>query len=385
MKNNKKISIIAVVMVFGAAFVWYLVKGGEFFGGRLTEVEKREEFLLAQEQDLEIVAQNLLIPWELAFLPDGGILVTERGGTLRKIGQAGFLIKVPEVVAVGEGGLLGMALHPEFVQNHWVYFYYTTNTTEGLKNIVARYVFSGGQLQNKTEIVAGIPASFNHNGGRIAFGPDNFLYITTGDAERSDLAQDVRSLAGKILRVKDDGSFPPDNPFNNAVYSYGHRNPQGLAWDGQGRLWATEHGRSGVFSGYDELNLIKKGNNYGWPIIEGEAIQAGMDAPVINSGPDVAWAPSGIAYYSGELFFAGLRGETLYAVSLAETGEVAYMRGFFQGMMGRLRTVSLGPDGYLYVLTSNTDGRGTSLPGDDVLVRINPAILSDELMTAQGK
>jgi glucose/arabinose dehydrogenase len=182
----------------------------------------------------------------------------------------------------GEGGLLGMALHPRFDEHHWIYLYLTTVSDGGAENRVERYTFENDRLSDKKIIIDKIPGANYHDGGRIAFSPDGYLYITTGDAGKSNLAQATDSLAGKILRVHDDGSIPLDNPFHNAVWSYGHRNSQGLAWDDRGRLWATEHGRSGILSGFDELNLIEKGKNYGWPVIQGDESREGMERPIVT-------------------------------------------------------------------------------------------------------
>ena len=207
----------------------------------------------------------------------------------------------------------------------------------------------------------------------LAFGPDGYLYVTTGETGQSDLAQDTNSLAGKILRVASDGQIPADNPFSNAVYSYGHRNSQGLAWDDNGQLWATEHGRSGLQSGYDELNLITKGANYGWPAIQGDESSPGMVAPVANSGPDETWAPAGLAYWDHSLFFGGLRGSTLYEAKILP-GNKLELIGHFRNQLGRIRAVVAGPDGFLYISTSNTDGRGQPKGGDDKILRVNPQI-----------
>ncbi len=279
---------------------------------------------------------------------------------------------------VGEGGLLGMTLHPRFSENQWVYLYLTTKNGEGLINRVERYRFGRDRLTEKTTIIDNIPVAANHDGGRIAFGSDGYLYITTGDAGKSNLAQDIYSLAGKILRLKDDGSIPPDNPFGNAVYSYGHRNSQGLAWDNKGRLWATEHGRSGVLSGLDELNLIEKGKNYGWPVIQGDEIKTGMESPVVQSGAAETWAPAGATFWDGSVFFGGLRGEALYEAKTTSERKVS-LKIHFRKEFGRIRAVVLGPDGYLYITTSNTDGRGEPRASDDKIIRVNPSIFRVEI------
>ncbi|KKS63178.1 MAG: Quinoprotein glucose dehydrogenase [Candidatus Collierbacteria bacterium GW2011_GWD2_42_50] len=218
-----------------------------------------------------------------------------------------------------------------------------------------------------------IKGSSNHDGGRIAFGPDGYLYITTGDAETPNLAQDKNSLNGKILRIKDDGGIPEDNPFGNAVYSLGHRNPQGLAWDKNGTLWETEHGPSGIQTGNDEVNIIIKGGNYGWPTIKGDQTKKGLISPIIQSGTKDTWAPSGMAYYDGSLFFSGLRGEALYEAKIRNGNKLDLLTHFKQEF-GRIRAVVLGPDGYLYLSTSNQDGRGRVREGDDKIIKINPKI-----------
>jgi glucose/arabinose dehydrogenase len=231
----------------------------------------------------------------------------------------------------------------------------------------------GEQLTDRTVIIEHIPGAQFHDGGRIAFGPDRLLYITTGDAGEPANAQNKDSLAGKILRLRDDGTIPSDNPFGTPVYSYGHRNPQGLAWDTAGRLWATEHGRSGVQSGFDEVNLIEAGKNYGWPDSEGDEATPGIVLPVRHSGAADTWAPAGAAFFDGSIFFTGLRGEALYEARLQDT-TIENMATHFASEFGRLRTVVIGPDGLLYVTTSNTDGRGRPRANDDKIIRIDPGI-----------
>jgi glucose/arabinose dehydrogenase len=319
------------------------------------------------------VSTGLNVPWDIAFLPDGQMLVTERPGTLRRIGQSPFAFPIPAVAGAGEGGLMGIALHPDFVTNHFVYLYYTT--MDPTRNRVARFKLDENTLTMDKVIMDNIPSAIYHDGGQITFGADGMLYLTTGDANNPDNAQNTSSLAGKTLRITAEGGIPSDNPFGNAVWSYGHRNAQGIAWDAQGRMWETEHGRSGATSGFDELNLVEKGKNYGWPTIQGSETQAGLVTPIRNSTASVTWAPSGIAYTNGTLYFAGLLGESLYAADVNEAGTVTGFRQYFKGTYGRLRGVVVGPDGFLYITTSNRDGRGKPVTGDDKIIRVAPDFL----------
>ncbi|MBP9719053.1 MAG: PQQ-dependent sugar dehydrogenase [Candidatus Levybacteria bacterium] len=329
-------------------------------------------------QQIEIVAQNLDTPWAVAVLPDNSMLVTERKGTVQFIDAKGNLATasvgtLSSVKEIGEGGLLGIALHPKFTTNNYVYLYYTYGQNgNNTRNRVVRMTYKDGTLGNEKIVVDNIPGASNHNGGRIKFGPDNYLYITTGDAQEPSAAQDKNSLAGKILRVTDTGKPVPGNPFNNAVYSYGHRNVQGLAWDDQKQLWATEHGRSGVQSGLDELNLIKPGLNYGWPEIEGDERRSGMQTAKRNSGGNT-WAPAGAAFIGNSLFFAGLRGQTLYE-AVIENGNVTEIKEHLTFERGRIREVIAAPQGggMLYITTSNLDGRGSPAAGDDKILKVNP-------------
>lgn len=330
---------------------------------------------------VETVATGLEAPWEIAFLPDGRIFVTERPGRVRVM-QDGELTPDPvatidEVAARGEGGLLGMALHPDFQRNHWLYLYFTSGSEGGLENRVVRYTEASNQLTEPVTIIDGIPAAGIHDGGRIAFGPDGKLYITTGDAAQSDLAQDRSSLAGKILRLNPDGSIPSDNPFpGSPVLSYGHRNPEGLAWQpGTNQLFATEHGPGG----HDEVNIIHPGANYGWPEMQGNAGHPDGFTPLIESGDDT-WAPTGATFVQGDAFpqwqgnllFASLRGRTLWRLDLRAVNATPALEPVLTGY-GRLRAVVQGPDGMLYVLTSNRDGRGSPTDQDDRVLRLVPA------------
>ncbi|MBI2133621.1 PQQ-dependent sugar dehydrogenase [Candidatus Woesearchaeota archaeon] len=310
---------------------------------------------------LEIVADSLETPWEIEFLPDGDILITQRPGSLTTL-KGNKQINVQGVEQIGEGGLLGMALHPKFEENKWIYLYSTTGSGNGITNRVERFRLINGTLTEKSTLISEIPGAQFHDGGRIAFGPDGYLYVGTGDATEPMLSQDTGSLAGKILRVKEDGTIPEDNPFGNAVYSYGHRNVQGLAWDSRGRMWATEHGSSAK----DELNIIIKGGNYGWPTIKGDEKKEGMITPIIHSGEET-WAPSGLAHIEGKLLFAGLRGEAIYEADI----DNKTVKAHFKNEFGRLRTIKKGPDNKIYVLTSNRDGRTIPRKGDDKVIKLS--------------
>lgn len=332
---------------------------------------------------VEVVAAGLDIPWDMSFLPDGCIFLTERPGRVRLI-QDGKLAPKPvatikDVLPLGEGGLLGIAADPSFETNHWIYLYYTHQTAGGPRNQVVRYTESDNQLHDPKVIIGGIPAASNHDGGRIRLGPDGKLYITTGDALSPALAQDRYSLAGKILRINADGSIPPDNPFpNSPVYSYGHRNPEGLAWQpGTNQLYETEHGNVA----HDEVNKILPGHNYGWPEMQGNTgASAGFTGPAIESGAGTTWAPSGATFVQGETFpqwtghllFASLRGTTLWDLNLNGGGKPE-LKSVVTGTYGRLRAVFQAPDGTLYLLTNNRDGRGTPQPGDDRVLHIVPS------------
>jgi glucose/arabinose dehydrogenase len=329
-----------------------------------------------------VYARRLEIPWQLAFAPDGRAFVTERPGRIRVI-RSGRLEPDPvaqlPVAHVGEGGLLGLALHPEFPRQPYVYVYYTYEAG-GLRNRVERLREEGGRLVRDRVILDGIPGAFVHDGGRLRFGPDGMLYVGTGDARSPALAQDRGSLAGKILRVLPDGSIPRDNPFpSSPVYSLGHRNVQGLAWHPRTRqLYATEHGPTGDRGfAHDEVNLIRPGSNYGWPeVLCGTPHPPGFTDALACSG-DETWAPSGATFVSRGawregLLVANLRGAHLRLFTLdAEGIRVVRQERVLEGF-GRLRDVVEGPDGALYVLTSNRDGRGSPAPEDDRILRIVP-------------
>ena len=303
------------------------------------------------------VVTALNAPWGVAFLPDGSALVSERD-TARILqirnGRATAVGTVDGVVPRGEGGLLGIA-----VSGGEVYAYLTTAED----NRVVRMRWDGASLGAQEPVLTGIPKSAIHNGGRIAFGPDGMLYIATGDASVPDAAQDRASPAGKILRVTPQGAVPPDNPFpGSPVYSLGHRNIQGLAFDSRNRLWASEFGQSDV----DELNLVEPGANYGWPLCEGGCATDGFVDPVAQWEPTSIASPSGLAIVGDYAYVASLRGQTVWQVPL--DGRTATRLAL--GDLGRLRTIVAAPDGSLWLSTSNTDGRGDPRADDDRILRL---------------
>lgn len=377
MKLPRKYILVAMILLALGLFVW-LVSGKlekYIFKPTGTDLPAGVNSQSNGESgDIGVVSSNLDIPWTIAELPDGDFLVTERPGTLKRIGKNQQTFEISGVEHSGEGGLLGLVLHPDFSNNKKIYLYLTTKTGGGLTNRVESYIYSNNNLSNKTTIIERIPGASFHDGGFMAFGLDGKLYITTGDAGNEQNAQDTASLSGKILRLNDDGSTPADNPFGNAVYSYGHRNPQGLTWDNQGRLWSSEHGPSGANSGNDEINLIKKGGNYGWPVIRGQQTKQGMISPIIESGTDETWAPGAIAYLDGSLYFNGLRGQTLYQAKIISDNELQ-LKSHLRENYGRLRAITIGSDGFIYISTSNRDGRGEVNKDDDKIIKINPDFL----------
>jgi len=354
-----------------------------------------EDKFLQDGEGIRVAAwiEDLEIPWSLVFLPEGKALVSERPGRIRlirdgKLQEGSYAVL--NVAHEGEGGLMGLALHPEFPRKPYVYTMHTYRKDRNLYNRVVRLRDDGHRGIFDRVIIDSIPGGRNHNGGRICFGPDGLLYITAGETFRGELAQDLQSFGGKVLRLTGEGEIPGDNPFKGSpVYSYGHRNPQGLSWRPEtGDLFESEHGPSGESFrfAHDEINVIEKGGNYGWPNVIGAPGQK----PYID--PLIVWKkttpPSGITFYGGKLlphlrgnlFVATLRSESLIRVKLKTEGrryDVTAIERWFagsdrDGKYGRIRDVVAGPDGALYFLTNNRDGRGTPRDGDDKIYRITP-------------
>lgn len=328
--------------------------------------------------------------WELAWGPDGAIWVTERPGTISRVNPATGAITRAGTVAVseiGEGGLMGLAFHPDFVTQPWVYAAHTYSAAGATRNRVVRMRWSGTSLGAPEVLLDNLPGSSVHNGARLAIGPDRLLYVTLGDASNTALPQDRNSLAGKILRLTLDGAPAPGNTLGGYVYTMGHRNPQGLAFVPGGALYSTEHGPSDN----DEVNRIESGRNYGWPNVRGMCDgDAGAGERTFCTANNVAeplatWtptiAPAGVVYYDaslipawrGSLLFTTLKRSALYRLQLsADGGSVVAQQRLFEGSYGRLRSIAVGPDGSVYLGTSNRDGRGSPGAQDDRILRVRP-------------
>lgn len=318
------------------------------------------------------IATGLATPWGVDFLPNGDAVVTERDtrrvlllhGPRHVVREIGVIeAAVPLGDQGGEAGLLGVAVSPDFESDRMLFLYVSTADD----NRIMRARLQDGRLGTPEVILDGIPHGFTHDGGRLAFGPDGYLYASTGETGEGALAQDRGTLAGKILRITPDGEPAPGNPSEGSeIWSFGHRNVQGLAFDDQDRLWASEFGANM----FDELNLIRPGRNYGWPMVEGRGGRSGLVDPQVVWSTDVA-SPSGLAWLDGELWLASLRGERLWRID-ADGARATEPADFFVGRYGRMRTVVAAPDGRLWVTTSNHDGRGDPRPGDDRILLIDP-------------
>lgn len=349
------------------------------------------------QMKVETVAENLEIVWSIVFAPDNRVFLTERPGRVRIIEngklRAAPFFTVPDISLSDEGGLMGMTLHPKFAENRFVYMAYTYRDEQNQQNVrVVRYRDSGETLVEPKTIIEAIPASKYHAGTRLKFGPDAKLYITTGDATKQKRAQNLNSINGKTLRLNDDGTIPNDNPFADyksaraEIWSYGHRNAQGMDFQPEtGLMFQTEHGPSlidGVSlfkrSGGDEVNIVERGKNYGWDKISHKMTKAGMETPIIEFSPAVA--PASGMFYRGNLFpefknnffFGALKGESI--IRLVMDGRKIVSRDeLFKKEYGRIREIAESPDGSIWFSTSNRDGRGDAKQNDDRILRIVPA------------
>lgn len=374
-------------LVFGALLV-LAGCGGEVDAGSGAAAR---DSLSGAEPQLEVVASGLEVPWALAFAPDGRIFITERPGRIRVV-EEGTLRAEPwalvDVAARGESGLMGIALAPDFTTTGHLYLVGTFEIGGRLLNRVLRYTDRNGTGVEPLVVIDGLPANSYHAGGGVAFGPDGMLYVTAGDAGTPAASQELGSLHGKILRYTPTGGIPPDNPFpGSPVYALGVRNSQGLAWDPvRQELFATDHGPSGISNeggrrDHDELNQIRPGGNYGWPVVIGMENDRFIP-PLAVWTPAIA--PSGLAFYTGKIipewtgniFVGALRGQQLRRVVVEQAPgtpagwRVTRQEPLFQDQFGRIRLVAMGPDGDLYFGTSNRDGRGSPAREDDRIFRI---------------
>ncbi len=342
-----------------------------------VETPEEEKIIYSTEEldyEIEVIAEGLEIPWEIVPLSEGRFLVTERPGRVLML-DMGEIYTVLDVEHTGEGGLLGMEKSPDFDDNNQLFIYYTYKAGNQIFNRVSRFTLAEDTLTDEIYILDEIPGSMFHNGGRLKFGPDEKLYITTGDSQDSNLSQDINSLAGKILRINADGSIPEDNPFeDNPVFAYGLRNPQGLAWHHvSGDLFASDHGPNSQ----DEVNHILPGKNYGWPIVTCLDGESKYEDPV-SCYSDFTLAPSGIAFLPWDnldespLFVAGLRGNMIMRVDLDDEGSFIRQEGLFRDY-GRIRTVVY-HEGSLYIATNNRDGRGVPGESDDMILKVTPVL-----------
>lgn len=366
---------------YGIALIAVICFAGIFWENKIS-VQKRS----AEIYTVDTLATGLIVPWEIVFLPGKTMIFTERSGKIRIFRNEQLVAKpaliVNDIETTKKMGLLGMCIHPQFSKNKYIYLSYNYRKENNALLKIVRYQFLNDTLINPTVLLDNINASPNHTGCRLRFGPDEKLYITTGDADRPILAQNLKSLNGKILRVNEDGTIPSDNPFVNndtarkEIWTYGHRNTQGIAFDPvTGQLYNSEHGPTGG----DEINVIVKGNNYGWPIIHHQDSKEGMRSPLLEYTPSIG--PSQITFYNADAFpslkkkllVACLRGEKIMQVGLAKNKIIADGNLLEKGY-GRIRALTVGPDGYIYFSTSQNDPpEGSPGPGYDMVLRLRPA------------
>lgn len=352
--------ILSITVIAG------VIIGAVFLGNYYLQDKKPDSIIEEpsendKPQDIRIITDNLNTPWSIVFYGASPLISSRNTGEILEIledGSSHLITTLKNSVHRGEGGLLGLA-----IQDSYLYVYYTSDTD----NRISRFMLSGekGSLSMGEEelILSGLPSASYHNGGRIAFGPDGMLYAGIGDAGNTNASQDLSVLSGKILRMSGNGDVPLDNPFaGSLVYSYGHRNVQGLSWDEAGVMYASEFGQNS----WDELNIIKAGANYGWPVVEGIEVHEGFEVPV-QQWPVSEASPSGMTYYKGRLYLANLRGAVLRSVSIEQLSDA---KDYFKNEYGRIRDLAIAPDGTLWFITNNTDGRGVPSIDDDKIISV---------------
>ena len=389
---NRRTTLMLLLLLFGGVLVILGLFLQQYLQPKasieiLTGIPTRgvQEDQVIPQLELREIVSGLIVPWEIVFPETNKMYVTERGGRVRVVLDGQLLpdpiLTIPEVSTQAEEGLMGMTLDPGYATNKLLYLAYAYPQNGNIRVKVVQYQDLEDRFEQRAVIIDNIPAARFHAGTRIAFGPDEKLYITTGDASQKEIAQDLESLGGKILRLNADGTIPADNPFpNSPIWSYGHRNSQGISWNPEtGAMYASEHGPS-VFDGPpggDEINLIEPGMNYGWPIVSHDESNPDMISPIVQYTPAIA--PGGILWYSGELFpqfqntilIAGLIGEGVYWLTIDESNPSQFIEtGMLEFEIGRVRTITQGVDGSIYLLTSNEDGRGDSTPEQDKIYQI---------------
>ncbi|HEX8747274.1 MAG TPA: PQQ-dependent sugar dehydrogenase [Pyrinomonadaceae bacterium] len=378
-----------LLFLIPACLVFVLACGGSAPTGRgAGEVESTQDN--GVQFRIETVVSGLEVPWSIAFAPDGRMFITERPGRVRVFENGQLrpqpIATIEDVRSASESGLMGLVLHPQFATNHLLYLSYAYAGGDGQLVRVVRYRETNDALTERTLVIENIPATPNHAGCRLRFGPDGKLYVTTGDATDRELAQKMDSLAGKTLRLNDDGSVPTDNPFVSQqgvrpeIWSLGHRNAQGIDFQpGSNLMFQTEHGPSGFDGpgGGDEVNIVERAKNYGWPIIHHRQSREGLESPLLEYTP--ACAPASGTFYRGSLFqqfrgnyfFGCLRGQRLIRVVL-DGRRVVSQEDLLKDRYGRIREVMEGPDGAIYFSTSNRDGRGSAAGDDDRVLKLVP-------------
>lgn len=394
----KRIGIGLILLIVGLGLIWVIDYLAVFdFNSRSTTgsfSELTDQVLRENNQSIatvpytiETVATDLTVPWSIVFTDNSRILVSERTGAIKEVVNGEVnptpLVTITDTATGGEIGLMGLALDPNYATNKLVYACVGYSSGNGFSDKVITLTDTSTSLQPGTVILDNIPAGSNHAGCELAFGPDGKLYVSTGDATERNIAQDLSSLGGKILRVNTDGSFPEDNPFpDSAIYSYGHRNPQGIDWTTEGMIYEAEHGPSGNDGpgGGDEVNLIQSGKNYGWPLVSHEQTRDGTIAPLITYTPAIA--PSSLLVYTGDAFpqfkntllIAGLRGQGVWWLQIdpSDPSTILSSQQLDEISVGRIREITEGPDGYIYFTSSNTDGRGRPASDDDKIYRLVP-------------
>ncbi|MUK87735.1 quinoprotein glucose dehydrogenase [Ornithinibacillus sp. L9] len=372
------LSLLGLILAIGLVFL--INTGDDDTTEETNESTNTDEELFNQdavealEESIEVVASddgsvqvnNLFIPWTINK-SGNTFFLSQRDGTVIQIDGDFGLVDVQhvdvmeEILHEGEGGFLGFTLAPDFETSNRALAYHTYEKDSVPLNRIVSLILEGDTWKEEDVLVDGIPGGEINNGGRIQVGPDGLLYATTGDTGQANFSQDLDSLAGKILRMELDGTIPEDNPFNDSyVFSYGHRNPQGFAWDSEGTLYSSEHGDDG----HDEINVIEAGKNYGWPLVQGDEKEVNMVSPIFHSGEDT-WAPSGMAYNDGQLYIASLAGQKIFTYDIAD----GTINDFFDNV-GRLRDVMIEDDA-LYTITNNHDSRGNPEHKDDRLINLS--------------